>query len=138
MFGDSRGASMADKKTGSTRRPSRDEDEAPKKKTQSGHQKAPKKTTSARKAPADDDEDDAPRPAKKSSARTSRGDSARGAGPPQKKGPDAGRIFLYFVPGVILLLLGFGAYLAMLPDKPEKKNETISFDGKVAEAKTKY
>ena len=130
---------MADKKTGSARRPSRDEDEAPKKK-QSGNQKPIKKSTSARKAPADDeDEDEAPRPAKKgASSRASRGDSARSGGGPPKKGPDNAKIFLYFVPGVILLILGFGVYLAMLPEEKPKGPVTISFDGKVEDAKKKY
>lgn len=129
---------MADKKTGSARRPSRDEDEAPKKK-QSGTQKALKKGTSSRKAPSNDDDDDAPKPAKKGSARNQRGDSARSAGgPPRQAGPDKGKIFLYFVPGVILLLLGVGAWAAMLPDKPEKKDTVINFDDKISEAKQKY
>ncbi len=129
---------MADKKTGSARRPSRDEDEAPKKK-QSGIQKPIKKTTSARKAPPpeeDSEEEEAPRP--KKSARAGRGDSARSSGGPPKKGPDNAKIFLYFVPGVILLILAFGVYLAMLPEEKPKGPVTINFDSKIDEAQKKY
>lgn len=126
---------MAEKKTGSARRPSKGDDDSSAKKKQSGTQKSLKKT-SARK-PATDDEDDAP-PKKRGSARTQRGDSARAGGGPVKQGPDAGRIFLYFVPGVILVLLGLGYYVATLPDAKPPEQQTISFDGKVAEAKKMY
>src|SRR5437588_4769786 len=128
---------MADKKTGSARRPSKGDDDSAAKKKQSGTQKSVKKSSS-RKPVEDDDEDDAPRPTKKASARAQRGDSARAGGPAQKQGPAAGKIFLYFVPGVIAVLLGLGYYVATLPDSKPAENVTISFDGKVAEAKQMY
>jgi hypothetical protein len=135
---------MADKKTGSARR-MRDEDDSPKKK-QSGVQKNIKKSASS-KRPASRDEDDAddgdeeeaPRPAKKGSARSAKGDSARQreGGPPQR-GPDKGKIFLYFVPGMILILLGAGYYVATLPEPKKAEDVKINFDDKIEEARKMF
>jgi hypothetical protein len=116
---------MADKKTGSARR-SRDDNPSGKKKS-SGI----KKPSSARKAADPGDDDEAPRSKR-------RGDSARGSGAPVRTGPDAGKIFLYFVPGVILVLLGLGYYVATLPDaKPPQENH-IDFNAEVEKARGLY
>jgi len=127
---------LADKKaTGKAKKPIRDEDEAPEpKKKGSGSTKALKKSSSARKMPEVDDDDEAPK-SKKSSARSS---ARASSGPPPKQGPDKGKIFLYFVPGAILLLLGLGWYVANLPDAKKEEVKQVNFNERTDEAKKLY
>jgi hypothetical protein len=125
---------MADKK--SARRPSREDDEAPAPKKKSGTQKSVKKPSSANKKAMDpdDDDDDSGSGSKKRGSSREKGGSASA----RQAGPDKGKIFLYFVPGVILVLLGLGYYVATLPEPKGPEKVEINFDAKVAEAKTKY
>jgi hypothetical protein len=127
---------MADKKTGSARR-QRDDDSSSKKKSSGQQKPVTKKVSSSRRAVDDDDDDDAPR-ARKSSARSGARDSARSSGGPPRKGPDGGKIFLYFVPGMILLLLGAGFYVANLPDSKPHEDVKINFDEQVDKARQLY
>ena len=125
---------MNGKKSG--KNPSRDD--AGKKKGDSGASRKPlKKSTSARKSArseeVEEDEDGDERPKK-------RGGSARGeraGGPPGKKGPDAGKLFLYFAPGLIIILLGAGIYLANL--EPPKKTVIVDDPNKeIDKARANY
>jgi hypothetical protein len=128
----------------SARRPSKDDDEdAPSPKKKDSGKTPIKKKTSSRKVvdeDADDDEEEDPKPKKKgSSARSSaRSASGGGGGGARPGGPDKGKIFLYFVPGAILILLGLGWYVANMD--PPKKAEVIkiSYDDDIAKARGIY